>query len=183
MEREIYDCTSTSCGDDTILSSSIDLDEGDDDVCNDPTICISYVENATHRKPKKRVYNVVTKTNRATVTDKPRLRNASTVTEDWWSPIMEKRRQLRFDKVVKEIERGIKFDISVKGKDRDMSEGGKKFPLEKKEGDYIVGDHYTGPRKNSKVIKADGKTVTFRSKAQIIPAGKNAISYQYFGNY
>ncbi|KAL0811275.1 hypothetical protein ABMA28_009691 [Loxostege sticticalis] len=145
LQREIFDFTSTSCsGSDTLLSSTISSDPS----CTDCTICgIAYVDDKPKRK-KRRNVSVITKANQATGMDKPKLCDVSTLTKDWWSPLVEKKgdREITFRKDVKEMR------------------------LEKSR-EYI-GDQVRQAKRNE---KSEGRIVTFKSQAQIIPTVTNDI--------
>lgn len=77
--------------------------------------------------------------------DKPKLCDVSTLTKDWWSPLVEKKgdREITFSKNVKDMR------------------------LEKSR-EYI-GDQVRQAKRNE---KTEGRIVTFKSQAQIIPTGK-----------
>ncbi|XP_047512463.1 uncharacterized protein LOC125054541 isoform X2 [Pieris napi] len=70
-----------------------------DETRTDTTICsrleVDYIEEkprkTTIRHVKKIKVNVTTKTNQGTSTDKTRLCDVSTLTEDWWSPLNERK--------------------------------------------------------------------------------------------
>ncbi|XP_045532250.1 uncharacterized protein LOC123719953 isoform X2 [Pieris brassicae] len=70
-----------------------------DETKTDTTICsrleVDYIEDkprkTTIRRVKKIKVNVTTKTNQGTSTDKTRLCDVSTLTEDWWSPLNERK--------------------------------------------------------------------------------------------
>lgn len=85
---------------------------------------------------------VVTKANRSTITDKANVCDVSTVTYDWWSPIVEKK--------------DCKKDVL----------------LEKKNADIVMNKENGKRSMKTKEIMTDGRIVTFKSRAQIIPSSK-----------
>ncbi|XP_063834460.1 uncharacterized protein LOC135083679 isoform X2 [Ostrinia nubilalis] len=151
LQREIFEYTSSSCsGSDTILSSSIRSDP----TVTDCTICsLAYIDGKPKKRKKRTKVSVVTKANQCTGTDRPRLCDVSTTTKDWWSPLIEKKtatKEITFDKNLK--------DPSV----------------ERKERKFTIGDQAMEMKK-SKAVKTEGRIVTFRSHAQIIPTGAEDI--------
>lgn len=77
---------------------------------------------------------------------------------------------IRFDSFVKEIGKEIGCGAGLRDMDKELTYESGMISLVKKEGGYTIGERKEA-KKRSKVTKTDGKTVTFRSKAQIIPAG------------
>lgn len=134
--------------------SSIRLDgDGEDETKTDTTICslatVDYLDEKPRCKNRFKV-SVITKTNQSTTTDRKKFCDVSTVTSDWWSPILERR--------IKNI------------------------ALEKKGGEYVMPTTFVRREKQkhwtkNKGVSTEGRVVTFKSHAQIIPT-----SMIYFSN-
>ncbi|CAK1541096.1 unnamed protein product [Leptosia nina] len=84
---------------DISLYSSLSLTSQTDDTKTSTTICsrleVDYIEEKPRRTAVRRVkkvkVNVATKTNQATTTDKTQICDVSTITDDWWSPLVERK--------------------------------------------------------------------------------------------
>ncbi|KAI8423258.1 hypothetical protein MSG28_014287 [Choristoneura fumiferana] len=61
------------------------------------TIC-THVAIDYNDKPKRRRVKVVKKSNQSTTTDKQTLVDVSTITGDWWSPIVERKKNITLEK-------------------------------------------------------------------------------------
>lgn len=70
--------------------------ESDEETKTDTTICslatIDYEDETPRWKSPRRKVKVTTKANQSTATDVKRVCDVSTVTSDWWSPILERRK-------------------------------------------------------------------------------------------
>ncbi|XP_063896032.1 uncharacterized protein LOC135118328 [Helicoverpa armigera] len=127
-----------------------------DETKTDTTICslaaVDYDDSPRRRKFRVKV---VTKTNQATLTDKTRLCDTGTITNDWWSPLVERRGN---DEILLEKKQGYNTIEKKDLKDTKELKESKELKEVKRK------------RKNCGVT-TDGRIVTFRSRTQIIPAG------------
>ncbi|XP_059050497.1 uncharacterized protein LOC131845449 [Achroia grisella] len=101
---EIYEYTSgISIKSDSLISSSININASitDNTVCS--YVCIDKIHDKKFKKPK---YAVVTKANQCTTTDRARLCDVSTIIDDWWSPIVERKKigEVYFEKKAGDFE-------------------------------------------------------------------------------
>ncbi|XP_073963256.1 uncharacterized protein isoform X2 [Choristoneura fumiferana] len=80
-------CTSIFCESDTDCTGNTMTD----------TIC-THVAIDYNDKPKRRRVKVVKKSNQSTTTDKQTLVDVSTITGDWWSPIVERKKNITLEK-------------------------------------------------------------------------------------
>ena len=109
--------------------------------------------NETPRRRRFKV-KVVTKANRATLTDKANVCDTGTITDDWWSPIVERRPH---DTIQLEKKRG--FNVIEKQKKELQELKGLKELKEVR-------------RRRNCGVATDFRNVTFRSTTQIIPNGE-----------
>lgn len=115
---------------------------------------VDYDDNPRLRKFRVKV---VTKTNQSTITDKTRLCDTGTVTQDWWSPLVER----KSGEITLEKKKGYMIDKQKRDK-REM-----KPWSELKELRDIK------KRRRNCGVTTDGRIVTFRSRTQIIPTGES----------
>ncbi|XP_038219769.1 uncharacterized protein LOC119838028 [Zerene cesonia] len=97
-EQEVSSDYTTSMNDES--SSTSNVFSHSDDTKTDTTICSRVAVNLIEETPvrakinrhvKKIKVNVTTKTNQGTTTDFAKFRDVSTITDDWWSPIVERK--------------------------------------------------------------------------------------------
>lgn len=135
----------------SLASSASDETESDiTTVCSLKNAQYRYRKEVLREKSGKRV-KVETKVNhQSTLTDSANVCDVSTITSDWWSPIVEKK------------------------------ESKKKKTLEKKTntGDPIVFKKKEKKCCNKGVL-TDGKIVTFRSQTDFIPEGISKLNFIY----
>ncbi|KAH9629884.1 hypothetical protein HF086_008175 [Spodoptera exigua] len=130
-----------------------------DETRTDTTICsIATVDYENSPRRRKFRVKVFTKTNQATLTDKTKLCDTGTVTQDWWSPLVERKSE--------EIIQDKKKGLVEKQKNNKEPKQWKELKLKKK-------------RRNCGVT-TDGRIVTFRSRTQIIPAGESSSKLSSF---
>lgn len=138
----------------SLASSASDETESDiTTVCSLKNAQYRYRKEVLREKSGKRV-KVETKVNhQSTLTDSANVCDVSTITSDWWSPIVEKK------------------------------ESKKKKTLEKKTntGDPIVFKKKEKKYCNKGVL-TDGKIVTFRSQTDFIPEGISKLNFHLFYN-
>lgn len=79
-------CTSTFCLSDSECTATVT-----DTICTH--VAIDYND-----KPKRRRVKVVKKNNQSTTTDKQTLVDVSTITGDWWSPLVERKKNITLEK-------------------------------------------------------------------------------------
>lgn len=127
-----------------------------DETKTDTTICsLATVDyNDTPRRRKFRV-KVITKTNQGTLTDKTRLCDTGTITNDWWSPIIERKAN---DEILLEKKKGYNTIERQKRELRELREWKELREVRK--------------RRRNCGVTTDGRIVTFRSRTQIIPTGE-----------
>uniref|UniRef100_A0A2H1VWJ2 SFRICE_004699 n=1 Tax=Spodoptera frugiperda TaxID=7108 RepID=A0A2H1VWJ2_SPOFR len=141
---------------DTVTDTSISSISIRSDEKTDTTVCslatVDYDDNPRLRKFRVKV---VTKTNQSTLTDKTRLCDTGTVTQDWWSPLVER----KSGEITLEKKKGYMIDKQKRDK-REMKQwsGLKELRDIKK-------------RRRNCGVTTDGRIVTFRSRTQIIPTG------------
>ncbi|XP_022827240.1 nascent polypeptide-associated complex subunit alpha, muscle-specific form-like [Spodoptera litura] len=149
--RELTDVFTDTVSDSSISSISIRSDEK-----TDTTVCslatVDYEDNPRLRKFRVKV---VTKTNQSTITDKTRLCDTGTVTQDWWSPLVER----KSEEIILEKKKGYMIEKQKRDK-RDLKQW-----RELKELRDIQ------KRRRTCGVTTDGRIVTFRSRTQIIPTG------------
>ncbi|CAH2241148.1 jg11598 [Pararge aegeria aegeria] len=136
---------STDITESSVTLSTISLtDETKTDTTECNRVAIDFEVSPRRGKPKRNVRKIkvefITKANQGTATDKAKLCDVSTITSDWWSPLVDRKHgkvHLSSGEMYKSIEHsGLYSDRSV---------------------------------------SADGKIVTFKSRAQMIPPGKGII--------
>ncbi|XP_049880440.1 uncharacterized protein LOC126376935 [Pectinophora gossypiella] len=137
-------CSKSDTGTSMDSIHSISSIRSDDGTKTDTTVCsmatIRYDE-MPKKKNKLRV-TVVTKSNRSTATDTQKVCDVSTVTSDWWSPILERK-----DKSIMLARRGGCPELVPQ----------------------------RSPRTRHVGVSTEGRTVKFKSRAQIIPTLKKDI--------
>ncbi|XP_039760842.1 uncharacterized protein LOC120634385 [Pararge aegeria] len=136
---------STDITESSVTLSTISLtDETKTDTTECNRVAIDFEVSPRRGKPKRNVRKIkvefITKANQGTATDKAKLCDVSTITSDWWSPLVDRKHgkvHLSSGEMYKSIEHsGLYSDRSV---------------------------------------SADGKIVTFKSRAQMIPPDKGDI--------
>lgn len=164
----------------TTSSSSSSLTKSDgtksDTICGCMTL--SDETSAVIRIKKKRRNKIVTKNNQSILTDSAKLCDVSTVTSDWWSPVIEKTRaKIPLTERKREksplTERKREKSAVIKMKDEIIS------PDERKHEEVRVNKrtekHRHKHEKTPKIqytersMSTDGRVVKFKSQAQIIP--------------
>ncbi|XP_026734949.1 uncharacterized protein LOC113498907 isoform X3 [Trichoplusia ni] len=138
---------------DTVTDTSISSISLTDETKTDTTICSLATVDDIPRRRKFRV-KVVTKTNQATITDKTRLCDTGTITNDWWSPIVERRAN---DTILLEKKKGYNAIERQKRELKELKEWKELREVRK--------------RRRNCGVTTDGRIVTFRSRTQIIPTG------------
>ncbi|CAD0205673.1 unnamed protein product [Chrysodeixis includens] len=146
---------------DTVTDTSLSSMSLSDETKTDTTICSLATVDDIPRNRKFRV-KVIKKTNQATLTDKKRLCDTGTITNDWWSPIVERRAN---DTILLEKKKGYNAIERQKKELKELKEWKELREVRK--------------RRRNCGVTTDGRIVTFRSRTQIIPtrllAGTNDI--------
>ncbi|XP_050553800.1 uncharacterized protein LOC118270849 isoform X3 [Spodoptera frugiperda] len=141
---------------DTVTDTSISSISIRSDEKTDTTVCslatVDYDDNPRLRKFRVKV---VTKTNQSTLTDKTRLCDTGTVTQDWWSPLVERK----------------SGEITLEKKKGYMIDKQKRDRREIKPWSELKELRDIKKRRRNCGVTTDGRIVTFRSRTQIIPTG------------
>uniref|UniRef100_A0A2A4JCQ8 Uncharacterized protein n=1 Tax=Heliothis virescens TaxID=7102 RepID=A0A2A4JCQ8_HELVI len=149
-EEPLQDLTDTLT--DTSISS---ISLRSEETKTDTTICsLATVDFDDMPRRRKFRVKVVTKTNQATLTDKTRLCDTGTITNDWWSPIIERKGN---DEILLEKKKGFNAMEKQKKELKELKDWKELKEVRK--------------RRRNCGVTTDGRIVTFRSRTQIIPAG------------